>query len=101
MSQTHLLVPVVKATPQSKVAGKAAAMKTWKERLEENPLRYALLIIVTTVSITAGVMGWVQVVRADLAMTKYEAEKAVMKNECEARIRDLKNTIAELEKSRK
>jgi hypothetical protein len=98
MSQTHLLVPIINATPQSKFSNGTALKKTWKERLEESPLRYALLIIVTTASITAGVMGWVQVVRADLAMTKYEAEKAVMKNECEARVRDLRNKIAELEK---
>ncbi len=100
MDETRLLVPVVKATPQLKIASRAAAMKTWKERLEENPLRYALLIIITTVSITAGVMGWVQAARADLATTKYEAEQAGMKNECEAQIRDLKNRIAELEKRR-
>ena len=101
MSQTHILVPVVKATPQLKISSKAALKRTWKERVEENPLRYALLIIVTTASITAGIMGWVQVVRADLAITKYETERAGMRNEYEAQIRDLKNKIAELEQRRK
>ncbi len=100
MGQTHLLVPIVNATPQLKFSNGAALPRTWKESLEENPLRYALLIIITTASITAGIMGWVQVARADLAVIKYEAEKAGIKNECEARIRELKNKIAELEKSR-
>lgn len=72
--------------------------KTWRDTVDRHPLRFALVTILTTAGVVAGVMGYVQKVQTDNLTTKCETEKAGMKNEYEAQIRALKAQIEELQK---
>lgn len=72
--------------------------KTWSKSVEDHPLRYALLIVIATAAIVAGVMGWIQNERVENLTTRYETEKLGIKNEYEAQIRELKTRIDELQK---
>ncbi len=67
--------------------------KTWKDSVENHPLRYALLIVIATALIVASIMGWIQKVREDDLTTRYEIEKQGMKNDYEAQIRELKAKV--------
>jgi hypothetical protein len=70
----------------------------WKDSVEAHPLRYALLLIIGTAIVVAGIMGWVQKVREDNLTTRCEAEKINLKNDLEAQIRELKSQLAEAQK---
>jgi hypothetical protein len=77
----------------------ASNKKTFKDNIDEHPLRYAALIAFVMVSITAGLMSWIQSNRIESLSIKCETEKTGMRNDYEAQIRDLKIKISELEKS--
>jgi hypothetical protein len=70
----------------------------WKDSVEAHPLRYALLLIISTALVVGGIMGWVQKVREDNLTTKHEIEKMNLKNDFETQIRELKNQLAEAQK---
>jgi len=71
--------------------------KTWKDSVENHPIRYALLIVIGTAIIVAGIMGWIQKNREDNLTIRCETEKTGMKNDYEAQIRELRSKLAEAE----
>jgi hypothetical protein len=85
-------------TPTSAKTTANDPMKSWSKSVEDHPLRYALLIVVATAFLVAGIMGWIQSERIANLTDKYEAEKQGMKNDYEAQIRELKAQINELQK---
>ncbi len=74
--------------------------KGWNESVESHPMRYAIVIVIATAVVVAGIMGWIQKEREDNLINRYETEKLVIKNEYEAQIRNLKAQIEELQKQR-